>query len=832
MKEIPVCLNKSYRAFDELVSDICVASEKRNAISECECGCKADRSIKLMCDFWNIIREDPNFNLTEAVQQSIVLNEFESQTAISQGSKCMTCYMASCCPKSDGGSATCPRRGAQKSEDDSESEKKTCCQKREAEGKKSCQNSGGGTCSCKKKGAQMLQAVKSEPQRKPVCCQKREEEEKKSCCQKREEEEKKSAQVQEVKSEPQRKQICCQKEEEKKRPSSGGCSCSKKSGQKSETRISDKEKKVCCQKEEEKKSSQKSRGGSCSCKKGAQKSDTKLPEQEKKICCQKREEEEKKSSYQKPRGGSCACSQKKGSQKPEPRFAEPEKKGVCSRCGASKEKEHSNLPTICPSLTSGEYPLSTVLSNLKQAANFEEKCSDKLNKLQESEGELKEAIQNLEAREKESVKMLKEADCMWACMEDAYKQKLAESNERQKNLQKELKEVEASTKKWRKNMKDLESAIDKVDKSRSEIREKICQKNNDIKCLDMEIKDFQKRLENNKKEIEATKKSEGTKKESSDKKIAGYKQEIKTLERTVADEEKKKRQKEADGTKYIKEAREDLQKICGVLLKKKLENEDLKAERDALQAEIDLLLQARDKCKDKCDSKQKLLEKDIKKISKEIDDQRKKCGKCNQCTDTSEIQSFCTDCPKCLEDRRCAVEEDHCCVDHTMDCVCMTVKKKFLDNVFENMYTVLERQIKKGAGKGVADQVLECLKRSRNGKLDEKTRKSLQEFILTSVKKHLNLTIVGGAVKTRCEMDADMYKQLMSCLQTVQVSKPSKVDRGTLSKRDPCRRWGGTSECNCPKGPQGCICLKKAPPPPHDPSPCPLDEEDEDVILT
>lgn len=53
---------------------------------------------------------------------------------------------------------------------------------------------------------------------------------------------------------------------------------------------------------------------------------------------------------------------------------------------------------------------------------------------------------------------------------------------------------------------------------------------------------------------------------------------MKELEKTVAEENKRKRDKELEGTKFIKEAREDLQKIYGVLLKKKLENENLKAE--------------------------------------------------------------------------------------------------------------------------------------------------------------------------------------------------------------------------------------------------------------
>ncbi|XP_013173680.1 PREDICTED: uncharacterized protein LOC106122291 isoform X2 [Papilio xuthus] len=508
-------------------------------------------------------------------------------------------------------------------------------------------------------------------------------------------------------------------------------------------------------------------------------------------------------------------------------------KKSCKKCGETKnscKEEPPIIPTPISSVTDcgQSTPICSVLCNFEEAANFDQKCSDKLKELMETEQQLKDAIKKLEEREKESIRMLREADVMWMSMEDTYKKKMVETFERQKLLEKELRGVETSTKKWRENMKELEGKIEKVDKYRSDVKDKTSQKTNDIKYLDTEIKDLQNRLENNKKEIEATKKSMVTKREATDKKIAKYREDIKNLEKVVAEENKTKKEKEFQGSKIIKEARDDLQKICGVLLKKKLENEDLRAERAALSSEIELLLQARDKCRDKCDLRQKSIENQIQNLDKDIHDQQTKCSKCNQCTDTVEINRFCSDCPKCLEERSCALLGDHCGIDHTMDCICTTVKRKFLDNVFENMYTVLERQIKKGSGKAVAEQILECLKRSRNGKLDDKTRKMLQEFILTAVKKHLNLTIVGGAVKTRCELDPDMYRQLMICLQKVQVSKPEKVDKGTISKKAPCYRWGGTSECNCPKGPKDCICTKKSPPAPHDPSPCPVDDDYED----
>lgn len=68
------------------------------------------------------------------------------------------------------------------------------------------------------------------------------------------------------------------------------------------------------------------------------------------------------------------------------------------------------------------------------------------------------------------------------------------------------------------------------------------------------------------------------------------------------------------------------------------------------------------------------------------------------------------------------------------------------------------------SGKAVADAVLNCLKRSRNGKLNEDTKRVLQEFVLTTVKRNLNLTIVGGAVKTRCEVSKDVILAIIIIL--------------------------------------------------------------------
>lgn len=175
--------------------------------------------------------------------------------------------------------------------------------------------------------------------------------------------------------------------------------------------------------------------------------------------------------------------------------------------------------------------------------------------------------------------------------------------------------------------------------------------------------------------------------------------------------------------------------------------------------EIDLLKTTCDMCKDKCKRKQESLGEEINKVEAEIAAFELKCIKCNQCTDTSDQRYYCNDCPRCAARRECLIQGDTCNTDIQEGCVCQTVKHKLLDNVFENMYTVLERQVHSQSGKAVAEQVLKSLQYSRNGKLNAETRRLLQDFILTTIKKNLNLTIVGGAVKTKCEVNIIIVDQ-------------------------------------------------------------------------
>lgn len=61
MHEVPECLNRRYKALDDLIQELGSKSQKS---TENECSEDSeDPGIKLMCDFWNILKEDPNCDL-------------------------------------------------------------------------------------------------------------------------------------------------------------------------------------------------------------------------------------------------------------------------------------------------------------------------------------------------------------------------------------------------------------------------------------------------------------------------------------------------------------------------------------------------------------------------------------------------------------------------------------------------------------------------------------------------------------------------------------------------------------------------------------------------
>lgn len=60
-------------------------------------------------------------------------------------------------------------------------------------------------------------------------------------------------------------------------------------------------------------------------------------------------------------------------------------------------------------------------------------------------------------------------------------------------------------------------------------------------------------------------------------KITKLQAEVAKLEKALQQEQVNKKKKEQEGTRYVKEAREDLQKLTKLWLEKKLENEDMEA---------------------------------------------------------------------------------------------------------------------------------------------------------------------------------------------------------------------------------------------------------------
>lgn len=58
MPEIPDCLARRYRALDELIREL--TSNKSGSNIDC---CSDDPGVKMMCNFWNILKENPDCDL-------------------------------------------------------------------------------------------------------------------------------------------------------------------------------------------------------------------------------------------------------------------------------------------------------------------------------------------------------------------------------------------------------------------------------------------------------------------------------------------------------------------------------------------------------------------------------------------------------------------------------------------------------------------------------------------------------------------------------------------------------------------------------------------------
>lgn len=66
MMRIPECLSQRYKALDDLIQELSSSISSQNLLSEQRSN-TSNVGIKLMCDFWNILKEDPDCNLTVCI---------------------------------------------------------------------------------------------------------------------------------------------------------------------------------------------------------------------------------------------------------------------------------------------------------------------------------------------------------------------------------------------------------------------------------------------------------------------------------------------------------------------------------------------------------------------------------------------------------------------------------------------------------------------------------------------------------------------------------------------------------------------------------------------
>lgn len=69
-----------------------------------------------------------------------------------------------------------------------------------------------------------------------------------------------------------------------------------------------------------------------------------------------------------------------------------------------------------------------------QVTEMNKKFQEQLEDVEQTEKQLEDKMKQLEDKEREGLELLKEADCMWNCMESAYQQKLKESEDKQSQL--------------------------------------------------------------------------------------------------------------------------------------------------------------------------------------------------------------------------------------------------------------------------------------------------------------------------------------------------------------------------------------------------------------
>lgn len=76
--------------------------------------------------------------------------------------------------------------------------------------------------------------------------------------------------------------------------------------------------------------------------------------------------------------------------------------------------------------------------------------------------------------------------------------------------------------------------------------------------------------------------------------------------------------------------------------------------------DVELLKENKEVCKQRCKSKSEAIDKELQEIEEEMANFTIQCSRCHQTTDTDDVRKFCTDCPRCLKERSCYVEQGVC----------------------------------------------------------------------------------------------------------------------------------------------------------------------------
>ncbi|KAH9632568.1 hypothetical protein HF086_012375 [Spodoptera exigua] len=90
MREIPECLNRRYQILDKLIKDLSTSPPPGESAVPQPSAASNEVGVKLMCDFWNILKEDPECDLPREVQQRLC----DKSCVGMYGPQRLDCYLA------------------------------------------------------------------------------------------------------------------------------------------------------------------------------------------------------------------------------------------------------------------------------------------------------------------------------------------------------------------------------------------------------------------------------------------------------------------------------------------------------------------------------------------------------------------------------------------------------------------------------------------------------------------------------------------------------------------------------------------------------------------